>query len=143
MNAPEMIPGTTERVSVEWLLQNLTATCEYDLDDGFGEMVNHKASDYSFSGTLDNIMRDGFRVPVVVNIGGWDDSDHLELGNGHHRLSAAILLCLDDMLVYWPEEYNMMAHGISYETSDYDDKTPSLDWFRGFCDIYSGEGVLY
>lgn len=113
MNTPQAIPGTVEMVSVEWAMKNLI-----DSIDGFGRsgevdfavMLNDKASDGHFGDLIATILDHGFRVPVCFYPARrWStDMSKIEdgwaLGNGHHRMSAAILLCLDSIPVYFARE---------------------------------------
>jgi len=63
-------------------------------------LMKQKTRDMSFWFLLDAIEKDGFTVPICVNYRGIDENS-IMLGNGGHRLSAAILLCLDTIPVYF------------------------------------------
>lgn len=108
MKTPEMQHGTVEMVSVEWIMQNTT-----DSIDGFGDvdedhqpfvnykwLVENKATDSCFGDLVGTILENGFRVPIVLVQNYYNDGDLMH-GNGHHRMAAAILLCLDEIPVYW------------------------------------------
>lgn len=107
MNTPKAIPGTVEMVSVEWAMKNLVDSID-GYGDGrggvnFGTMLAHKACDSHFGDLIETILRQGFRVPVCFYKSCYGDTQEWALGNGHHRMSAAILLCLDELPVYWAD----------------------------------------
>lgn len=61
------------------------------------DMMKHKTYDWSFWALCDEIPVKGFLAPIGIQVkpnGKW------VLGNGHHRVAAAILLCLDSVKVY-------------------------------------------
>lgn len=102
---PSIRLGDVEMVSVAWIMQNLS-----DSIDGFcgpaGEfdwvgMISHKAADRDFMPLVGTIITHGFRVPIVIIP---LDERSFKMGNGHHRLAAAILLGLDEIPVYWPRD---------------------------------------
>jgi hypothetical protein len=111
MTTLNMRPGTVEMVPVEWLLNNLVGSADgFEVfDEGqlvpgidFEEMIFYKGSDYGMGNVINAIVSSGFRVPICLyqaacGFTGW------HMGNGHHRLTAAILLCLDAIPVYWSE----------------------------------------
>lgn len=111
MNTPNMTPGTVEMVSVVWLMQNLESSVDgYTATDDegfeirevdFASLILGKGGDGYFGTVLNTIVTQGFRVPICLykpwGKGGWG------LGNGHHRMAASILLCLDQIPVFWSE----------------------------------------
>lgn len=61
------------------------------------EMMKFKSYDWSFWALCDEIPTRGFLAPIGIQVkpnGKW------VLGNGHHRVAAAILLCLDSVKAY-------------------------------------------
>lgn len=69
---------------------------EWD-DEVWPRLMRDKTGDTSFWRLCDTIPEEGFRVPICIQIlpsGGW------RIGNGHHRLMAAVFLCLDTIPVY-------------------------------------------
>lgn len=104
MNTPKADFGTVEMVSVEWAMKNLVDSIDgFGIDGGvdFGSMLYKKATDRHFGNLIHTIVNNGFRVPVCF----YYDRHHdgWALGNGHHRMSAAILLCLDQIPVFWSQ----------------------------------------
>lgn len=116
--------GTVEMVSVEWIMDNLFASV-----DGFGDygqvdlerLIRTKATDYGFGNLVGTILDKGFRVPIVLDLG-WNGEGTVTLGNGHHRLSAAILLVLDEIPVFWAyEDYMSSRHSDTEEVCEYEE----------------------
>lgn len=95
--------GTVTMVPVEWIMNNVPYSVDgfggYDGGLNVARMIASKSEDGSFERLLHTIEERGFRVPIVIDK--QYNSGALTLGNGHHRLSAAILLCLDEIPVYW------------------------------------------
>lgn len=128
--------GTVEMVSVEWLMKNAT-----DSIDGFGEretwdgpsisvnyerMLQEKATDYDFGHLVGTILTRGFRVPIVMAMNYYQTGDLMH-GNGHHRMAAAILLCLDEIPVYWNDASIHRGYMFS-ETSDTESVETFFEW---------------
>lgn len=108
MKTPQMQVGTVEMVDVEWIMQNATDSVDGFSDyDGVGvdydELVRNKATDYSFGNLIATILDRGFRVPIVLVRNFHGDPESVVHGNGHHRMAAAILLCLSEIPVYWAD----------------------------------------
>jgi hypothetical protein len=92
---------TMTRVSVSWILQNATASLDIiarDADGGLDwfAILAGKVSHAHFDKLADDIMTEGFTLPIVLVANG---DAKFTIGNGHHRLSAAILLGLDEIPV--------------------------------------------
>lgn len=86
------------------ILQNVTGSCDYlDHDDMESdddvrtefwlEMLRTKCNDTGFGHLVESIMRDGFNPEGAIT---WRKGYIYE---GHHRIAAAILLCLDEIPV--------------------------------------------
>ena len=81
------------------------------------EVIQNKACDEGFWPLIDSIVEHGITGAI-----GWNDG---EITEGHHRLAAAILLCLDEIPVssYGQEGTTPLnAHGPSYgirKTTDF------------------------
>jgi hypothetical protein len=111
--------GTVEMVPLEWLLNNLFYSADgfYHSDGVWWEsLMEEKAGDCHFGMLVNAIVTEGFRVPICVykSCGTWG------LGNGHHRMTAAILLALNEIPVYWSDEDYMATHATSTEGLGYD-----------------------
>lgn len=123
MTTPKMIPGQVEMVSVEWLMNNLTHSVDgYSYDGGlnYEGMIKNKGGDCHFGNILHTITTVGFRVPIVVDLV-YSGSGTLTLGNGHHRMTAAILLVLESIPVYWAENNYMSSDKSDTEELLYDE----------------------
>lgn len=114
MMNPAMVIGTVEMVSVEWIMKNLHYSVDgFSHRDGtldFRYMLLEKALDHDFHNLVGAIMSEGFRVPIVIDLGYLEHK--FTMGNGHHRLSAAILLCLAEIPVFWADN-DYMSNGVS------------------------------
>lgn len=90
-------------VSVRELLRNLTDSIDFfDLcsAQGWLDMLADKASDEEFPALLRALQAEGQLHPIVILEWYGANGEALwELGNGHHRLTAAILLGWDEVLV--------------------------------------------
>lgn len=87
----------TEMVKVEWILQNVTRSCDgFNLStaEGWAAMLNRKLADCQVPALLESILEYGFNTPVQIVI---DHSGIYRQENGHHRLALAIALCLDEI----------------------------------------------
>jgi len=132
MTEPDMTHGTVEMVSVEWILQSLGASVDgYGAGDGvdFARMIAYKSGDSCFGPLVKAIIETGFRVPIVIALN--RDGVEFTLGNGHHRVVAAILLVLDQIPVYW-SDYQEDGDYMASETSAPDeyalDRTSNTPW---------------
>lgn len=109
---PQMKIGHVEMVSVEWLMQNLMVSvdgftieddCYNNIGINYEWMLREKTKDRSFPYLLATVEENGFRVPICVQ------PELMQLGNGHHRLSLAILTVIDEIPVYWSDSSDYMA----------------------------------
>lgn len=111
MRIPDQEYGTVEMVSVEWLLQNIHYSvdgCNDENDEiDFARLLRNK-NDGALADVVYTIQERGFRVPICLypNPYGVDWA----LGNGHHRMTASILMCLGEIPVYWSEAGYMASH---------------------------------
>ena len=112
----EMVPITT-------ILRNATSSVDFNDFSGkpedWLEMMIYKAEDESFGQLLQIIPEKGFTDPITITEyeSGW------ELGNGHHRLTAAIMLGLDEIPVVF--DYGHYRTDWSYV--DYDPDLPTRE----------------
>lgn len=93
--------STITMVSIPWILRNATASLDITARDEDGNLdwfaiLAGKVSHAHFDKLADDIMAEGFTLPIVLVENG---DDRYTIGNGHHRLSAAILLGLDEIPV--------------------------------------------
>ncbi len=89
-----------------------------------------KASDAIFPSVVEVILSEGFNVPINVSIREGEIGPEIELMNGHHRLVAALLLGLDDVLVTTRRQ---LSH----------DSSRPLDVIEGYADeqVFYGDAV--
>lgn len=117
LKTPEMIPGTVETVSVEWLLKNLEHAADLgSLDDenALSNLVEYKC-DYRLARALPAVLEDGFLIPIAIS---QSVSYGISLGNGHHRFVAAILICAPEILVYWSYDDGLSVEDFENTTGD-------------------------
>lgn len=94
------------RVPLLWLMRNATESCDgYDLStpDGWAEMIQKKSHDTGFGYLVDSMLTRGFIPEGSIGFCGG------EITEGHHRLTAAILLGLDDV---WISLWGGVANGV-------------------------------
>ena len=133
MKTPEMIVGTVEMVSPAWIMQNATNSVDGFRDGdsvNYEKMIDTKANDYGFGNLVATILSEGFRIPIVLDLS-YSGEGTITHGNGHHRMAAALLLCLDEIPVYWAEGDYMSSHISSPEGSDSKPK-PVKGWWEGY-----------
>jgi hypothetical protein len=91
---------TSKAMSVSDLLKQTTCSGDFGSFDGspesWMEVINYKANDSGFFRLIDSIMENGWEEGSYI---GWTDG---YLWEGHHRVVAAILLGLDEIMV--PDE---------------------------------------
>jgi len=108
-------------VPVDWIMQNLTNSvdCEAERYDerwfaeyGWMNVIQHiiQRKVGNCAEHIVTIQELGFCVPIVIVV----NEDHtFMLGNGHHRLVAAILLCLNEIPVYFSWGKGYMVERVS------------------------------
>lgn len=78
-------------------LKQLKTSYEFDdidTPEGIMKMMRNKANDSQFPAIVHEIQTHGFKVPIFVSE---INPGELWLRNGHHRLTAAILLNIDEI----------------------------------------------
>lgn len=131
---PRAIFGTTEEVSVKWLMNNLVYSADGYARSGevdWESMIRSKAGDWSFPRLVKTVEERGFRVPICVY---WCE-DGWGLGNGHHRMTLAILTARNTVPVYWSDRDYMSTHRTDTEDLDH---APE-EWIQSFCDFMEAE----
>jgi len=117
VRAPLAKPGTVEMVSVEWIMKHLTYSSDFRVWERSENLIRYivaTKADYSLCALIDSVMEDGMNIPIALKLKAIGPFSRLSrfappgsrwsglaIGNGHHRLALAILLCLDEMPVYW------------------------------------------
>lgn len=89
-------------VSVEWVLKMTTHSTDigspeaYDsLTHFWGMMIESKALDAGFLRVVESLQEHGWMS--AINVQWWPEDGELNIIDGHHRLVAAILLCMDEI----------------------------------------------
>lgn len=97
-------------VPVEWILKNLTGSVDVE-EPGhlIVDIVEMKVRDCAT--ILCNIEKYGFIYPIVIQTDRM--GSHFTMGNGHHRLTAAIFLYLDTIPVYFSTSEDYMCYKYS------------------------------
>jgi hypothetical protein len=89
-----------EMVKVKEIIKNATESGDFGEFDGsvrsWKMLLMHKLGDRQVPALIRAIQTEGFNVPIYLDR---DDSDGWIIGNGHHRLSVAILLGMDEVPV--------------------------------------------
>lgn len=75
-------------VTTEWLMRNATHSCDFSNNFTLGRMIQIKARDTGFGNLVDSILERGFMEQGAIGF------DRGYITEGHHRFTAAILLCL-------------------------------------------------
>ena len=109
---------TPVRVPVSDLIKILSGSCDY----GHGEswlmgVFNMKLGDNEMGCLIDSWLENGLVTPLNV-IRNWDGK--FEMGNGHHRLVAALLCGIEHIDV-------VVTHGIDWTCSSADDMEEDWD----------------
>lgn len=91
-NAIHMVP-------VSFILRNAIDSCDFgppfdgDVVSWWQAIISDKAGDSGFGHLVDSILKNGWRKDSAIGF----DGEYIN--EGHHRLVAAILLCLDEVPV--------------------------------------------
>lgn len=101
MNTEEL--ETRQMVSVEWILQNVTESVDFQEGLDFASMLNRKMADYQVPALLEDILENGLTNPVVIEVD--EISGAFRFGNGHHRIAIAIALCMNEIPVVFTSDW--------------------------------------
>lgn len=121
-----IVPGAVNMIPVVEIMQRL----KYSVDCGgcwSGErrellsQILERKCDPRLDGLVDAILDNGFTTPICIVLQDWDN-DSWMLGNGHHRFTAAILLCLESIPVYFSTDMNFMHSEVT---------EPEIKWCSG------------
>jgi hypothetical protein len=89
-----------EMVKVAEIVENATSSVDFGEFDGsvrsWKTLLMYKLGDRQVPALIRAIQTEGFNVPIYLDR---DDPDEWIIGNGHHRLSVAILLGMDEVPV--------------------------------------------
>src|SRR5882757_6826079 len=89
---------------IEWVLRHLEEAgdfgliSDYDSDLHFwATIIQSKAIDIGFLGMVDSLLTHGWKEALLMDVSYFEANPYLSISNGHHRLTAAILLCMDEV----------------------------------------------
>ena len=104
--------GRQYRINIAELIKALDGSCDFN-DDVFWivDCFISKATDDQFPALLASILENGLTLPLNVIR---NDYDEVLMGNGHHRLVAALLCGIEDISIVVSEN-NCDWHSTSYE----------------------------
>ena len=109
---------TPVRVPVSDLIKTLSGSCDYgDGESWLMGIFNMKLSDYEMGWLIDSVLENGMITPLNV-VRNWDGD--FEMGNGHHRLIAALLCGVEEIEV-------VVTRGIDWNCSSADDMEYEYD----------------
>lgn len=89
------------KVPLEWLMQNITGSCDFggmETFEDWSEMMSCKASDSGFGHLVESMMKRGFLRQGSIGIKRIVGEGYY-ITEGHHRLVASVLLGLDYVYV--------------------------------------------
>lgn len=104
----EMVP-----VRIVDLLNTLDGSMDVGDDDWVAGMFAHKVLDYQMGGLVESLLNRGLCTPLNLVR---DCDGSLLMGNGHHRLVAALLCGIEEIYVYVTD---YIDHEKSSEESDW------------------------
>lgn len=111
----EILLNVTKSVDFGYVSNFAGDTVDEKRTNFWKALVESKASDSGFGHLIDSILRHGFVNSTV----GWDGES---INEGHHRIAAAILLCIDEVPVtrygsdWWNKtkrDFEVVAHNWS------------------------------
>lgn len=128
----------SEMVKVETIMKNLNLSVDgfitHDHETGrtvvdFASLIERKSQDWSFWALAFHLADGGeWTDPICITIKKYLDGtpDGWELGNGHHRLAVAILLCLDEIPVHFSTDGDWMCSYVTEVHQDYMNELTAL-----------------
>ena len=104
--------GRVYRINIAELIKALDGSCDCGThDEWLIDCFSDKATDDQFPALLASILENGLTLPLNVIR---NDYDEVLMGNGHHRLVAALLCGIEDISIVVSEN-NCDWHSTSYE----------------------------
>ena len=114
---------TPVRVPLSDLIKTLTGSCDYgDGESWLMGVFNMKLADNEMGWLIDSVLENGLVTPLNV-IRKWDGE--FEMGNGHHRLVAALLCGIEEIDV-------VVTSGIDWTCSSDDDMEYEYDVYEAY-----------
>lgn len=97
----QAIPGKEYRISIVEFINALDGSADYyEKNDWIKACFRYKTTDATFPGILASILEQGLTLPL--NAVRWDGS--VLMGNGHHRLVAALLCGIETITIVVSDE---------------------------------------
>lgn len=128
--------GREYRINIAELIKALDGSCDIGThDEWLIDCFYDKATDDQFPALLASILENGLTLPLNVIR---NNDDEVIMGNGHHRLVAALLCGIEDISIVVSEN-NCDWHSTSYENDSIEYGGELLDersnplginWFR-------------
>lgn len=85
-------------VDVAELVRTLVGSCDVDdVEDWLGAVMLYKLRDGQMGALIESVLEHGMTVPLEVC--SWGERPEWRMGNGHHRLIAALLCGLHEIPV--------------------------------------------
>lgn len=91
-------------VSIEWMMKHTTYSCDFGDVSGYqsnvhfwATMIEGKALDAGFLRVVESLQTHGWMRPLNVEMQDYGEGYEINIIDGHHRLVAAILLCMDEI----------------------------------------------
>ena len=104
--------GREYKINIAELIKALDGSCDCGThDEWLIDCFSDKATDDQFPALLASILENGLTLPLNVIR---NDYDEVLMGNGHHRLVAALLCGIEDISIVVSEN-NCDWHSTSYE----------------------------
>ena len=120
----QAVPGKEYRISIVEFINALDGSVDFHRDnDWVTECFRRKTTDETFTGILASILEQGLTLPL--NAVRWNDA--VLMGNGHHRLVAALLCGIETITIVVSDEH------CNFDSTSYEDDAIT----------YSGQPVRY
>ena len=104
--------GRAYKINIAELIKALDGSCDIGThDEWLIDCFGDKATDDQFPALLASILENGLTLPLNVIL---NDYGEVIMGNGHHRLVAALLCGIEDISIVVSEN-NCDWHSTSYE----------------------------
>ena len=127
-------PGKEYRISIVEFINALDGSTDYsDSRDWVAECLRYKTKDLEFPGILASILEHGLTLPL--NAVRWGDD--VVMGNGHHRLAAALLCGIETMtIVVSDEDFDFDSTSYPNDDVTYDGQSVKWDDPLGVADMF-------
>ena len=105
--------GREYKINIAELIKALDGSCDIGThDEWLIDCFSYKATDDQFPALLASILENGLTLPLNIIR---DNDDEIIMGNGHHRLVAALLCGIEDISIVVSE------NGCDWRSTSYED----------------------